>query len=354
AGTRGTVFQDKDNTEGMDNRVVRFLEDRYLLRAESRFGAIWYEMVHDRFIEPIQQANCAWLTAQDSLLRDAVAWEKSGRKDAALLYTGEKLKKALAELGSESLPDAEVREFLAASEAQQASIKEKEAARQALERRKQQSVIVLSLGLVITVALLIFAGWQWRKAEIAKQQAEDTQQVVKQQKDIVMQLFTKVNNEMIPALKKIPGTQEITEEVLQENFHIFHQFYTLSEDMGEESQQEKALSIIMLGDSYHGIGCKGNALALYNQALELQEALVAQAPDNTQAQRTLEEISSKIEQAGNLEHIKKSEYPGYSFGRREKILTQYQQSLKIWKLLANDNPDSRGAKWNLAAGYNPP
>jgi hypothetical protein len=99
AGTRGTVFQGEESTAGMDNQAVRLLEDRFLLRAESRSGAAWYELVHDRFVGPIVQANRAWMDKQGPLLRDAQAWRDSNRTDRSVLYIGEKLAKTLAEGG---------------------------------------------------------------------------------------------------------------------------------------------------------------------------------------------------------------------------------------------------------------
>jgi tetratricopeptide (TPR) repeat protein len=56
-GTRGTAYEGLGQTAGLPNAVVRSLEDRYLLKAEHRGGTRWYELQHDRLIEPIQQAT---------------------------------------------------------------------------------------------------------------------------------------------------------------------------------------------------------------------------------------------------------------------------------------------------------
>jgi len=55
-GTRGTAYEGIDQTAGMPNAVVRSLEDRHLIKAEHRLGIRWYELQHDRLIEPLQQA----------------------------------------------------------------------------------------------------------------------------------------------------------------------------------------------------------------------------------------------------------------------------------------------------------
>jgi hypothetical protein len=59
-GTRGTVFQGPQETAGIPNPLVRALEDIHLVRSETRAGAQWYELTHDRFIEPILESNRNW------------------------------------------------------------------------------------------------------------------------------------------------------------------------------------------------------------------------------------------------------------------------------------------------------
>jgi tetratricopeptide (TPR) repeat protein len=58
-GTRGTAYQGIDQTAGMPNAVVWALEDRHILKAEHRSSTRWYELQHDRLIEPIRQADSA-------------------------------------------------------------------------------------------------------------------------------------------------------------------------------------------------------------------------------------------------------------------------------------------------------
>ncbi len=56
-GTRGTVYRAPEFTGGIPNRVIAILEDEHIIRAEWRAGARWYELTHDRFIEPIRRSN---------------------------------------------------------------------------------------------------------------------------------------------------------------------------------------------------------------------------------------------------------------------------------------------------------
>ena len=60
AGTRGTVYRGPQQTGGMDNDAVDVLEDMHIVRGEWRAGARWYELTHDRLIDPIQKSNREW------------------------------------------------------------------------------------------------------------------------------------------------------------------------------------------------------------------------------------------------------------------------------------------------------
>jgi WD40 repeat protein len=57
AGTRGIVFVPASPDGTPFNRAVLELERQHLVRAERRAGADWYELTHDRLIEPIRTSN---------------------------------------------------------------------------------------------------------------------------------------------------------------------------------------------------------------------------------------------------------------------------------------------------------
>ncbi|MCP4408949.1 MAG: pentapeptide repeat-containing protein [Gammaproteobacteria bacterium] len=64
--TRGTVYQGKNETAGLPNAVVKSLADQFLLRTEVRSGATWYELVHDRFVNPVYRANRDYLFVEQA------------------------------------------------------------------------------------------------------------------------------------------------------------------------------------------------------------------------------------------------------------------------------------------------
>ncbi|MER6947190.1 hypothetical protein ABT294_24455 [Nonomuraea sp. NPDC000554] len=56
-GTRNTVYEGLELTQGMPNAVARALEDRRVLRGEHRLGIRWYELAHDRLISPVRRSE---------------------------------------------------------------------------------------------------------------------------------------------------------------------------------------------------------------------------------------------------------------------------------------------------------
>jgi hypothetical protein len=114
-GIRGQVLQGPVRSRGLENRVIWRLVDAHLVRAEDRRGATWFELAHDRLIEPVRADNAAWREKHLGLLqRQAALWQREGRS-VDLLLRGPALMEAerwAAHHGPE-LTDLE-RDFLAA------------------------------------------------------------------------------------------------------------------------------------------------------------------------------------------------------------------------------------------------
>jgi len=92
--TRGLVMRGKEHTAGLPNAAVEVLERRYLIRADLRGGVRWYELVHDRLIDPIRKSNEAWELARETPLRAAAReWKQSGNEE--LYYRGPVLQAGL-------------------------------------------------------------------------------------------------------------------------------------------------------------------------------------------------------------------------------------------------------------------
>jgi uncharacterized protein YjbI with pentapeptide repeats/Tol biopolymer transport system component len=63
-GFRGLVLREPGRSGDLDNRAIPPLVDAYLVREVKRRGVTWYELVHDRFIKPIQESNARWDAAR--------------------------------------------------------------------------------------------------------------------------------------------------------------------------------------------------------------------------------------------------------------------------------------------------
>ncbi len=59
-GIRAQVRQEAGSSGGLDNALIDVLRSAYVVRAEQRAGALWFELSHDRMVEPVQLDNEAW------------------------------------------------------------------------------------------------------------------------------------------------------------------------------------------------------------------------------------------------------------------------------------------------------
>lgn len=185
AHTRGTVYQGQDTTDGLPNEAVNLLADKFLLRAERRAGGVWYELVHDRFVDPILQANNSWLDEKGLLVRAAIAWDESGRSSSKL-YLGNQLKDTLNNVEWRSLEPV-VMEFLRECGRANQELSEREKAqRRELEQAKQlaeiqvKSTQMLRLYLIIVGVFLLIAISTSISA--TKKSAENSEQATKSAK----------------------------------------------------------------------------------------------------------------------------------------------------------------------------
>lgn len=86
-GIRGQVLMAPNASDGLINTAIWALEKEYLIRAEKRGGATWFELAHDRLIRPIRASNEAWFEKHLSLMqRAADLWTQHNRSEGMLLF----------------------------------------------------------------------------------------------------------------------------------------------------------------------------------------------------------------------------------------------------------------------------
>jgi WD40 repeat protein len=82
SGARGLILSEDVRAQGLSDDVVRRLVDDYLIRSETRRDQTYYELAHDRLIEPIRKNNREWFGRNQSTLiseyNDAVAASSAG------------------------------------------------------------------------------------------------------------------------------------------------------------------------------------------------------------------------------------------------------------------------------------
>lgn len=157
SGTRNIVLQ-KRNSDGLQDDVIQILQGD-LVRAEVRAGQVWYELSHDRLIEPVRKNNREWFEKNLSLFeRQSALWNQQGRSEG-LLLRGKELDKAEKDVKALTLTSDE-QAFLVAC--------------RALQKREQRDLAqrrIIFGALVFSILLLILAGLFWQQAQVSATEA---------------------------------------------------------------------------------------------------------------------------------------------------------------------------------------
>ena len=100
-GIRRQVEREEGASSGLDNQLIAALVGAHLVREEQQRGGTWFELTHDRLIEPIRQDNEDWFTENldwfkaglNTFQQQSELWDRHGRPDG-LLLSGEEVSKA--------------------------------------------------------------------------------------------------------------------------------------------------------------------------------------------------------------------------------------------------------------------
>jgi hypothetical protein len=157
--TRGTVYKDAYVESGLTSGAIAILENLHLIRTEMRGGAPWYELTHDRFIEPIIQSNEDWFDKIEGstsigqrLEERAKGWSHDTPDSRYLLSEGE-LDEALKWLNSADAKDFGVSETLTQFiQASQTSVTRN------LHRQRTLLGTALVVTIVACIAAILFYG----------------------------------------------------------------------------------------------------------------------------------------------------------------------------------------------------
>jgi len=83
---RSQVQMGPEQSDGLPNRTIEKLLDTHLVRAEKRRGTTWFELAHDRLIEPVLSSNDTWFANNlADFQRRAVFWFSQNKLEGLLL-----------------------------------------------------------------------------------------------------------------------------------------------------------------------------------------------------------------------------------------------------------------------------
>jgi WD40 repeat protein len=168
--TRNMILQETESSAGLSNNVIRALQGD-LVRGELRAGQIWYELSHDRLIEPVKTSNRKWFEQNLSVFQQRVLlWGQQGRSEGVLLNEQEL---AQAEKEAEALHiTTEERDFLEQSK--------KQVRRHTRDQVQRRLIFVGFVAAVIALVVAVLFGFSARQASetanAEKLKAEEAQQ----------------------------------------------------------------------------------------------------------------------------------------------------------------------------------
>jgi WD40 repeat protein len=175
---RSQVNREPEASGGLPNRAIESLVDSHLVRAEAARGGIWYELAHDRFVDPILRSNQrAAPSSATRLSEDARAWLKAGR-DPSFLYGGLRLEEAVRSSKESSVQlSPQESEFLAHSQKAEADAQ--------VRRARRLVVAVFVLGVLVLAALIsAWVAWDQRRLSVARELALSATTVAKDDPDL--------------------------------------------------------------------------------------------------------------------------------------------------------------------------
>jgi WD40 repeat protein len=167
-GLRLPVLLGNEEAFGLSGAVLKALGDRYLIRSEQRHGGIYYELAHDRLVEPVQKSNAAWRKRLAPFQQAAELWKESGKKND-LLVADEVLEEGERLDGLQKL-NKEDRTFLDACRQARDARAAREEKKQA-QRRKRAYIV----GAVLVVSVCIAGAWIFHEKDQFQTQVAQAQ-----------------------------------------------------------------------------------------------------------------------------------------------------------------------------------
>ncbi|WP_222265675.1 nSTAND1 domain-containing NTPase [Modestobacter marinus] len=163
-GLRSQVLEGPEPFGEAGHRLLGELLDAHLVRAEMRRQATWYELAHDRLIEPVRRDNAAWRAQHlSSFERAAALWEQEGKPDRLLLLGADLAAAEEDDVVRSGALTHRQREFLEAS---------RRASERSARRRLRQARSIAATMALLLVAASALGLYAWRKSGDAREASD--------------------------------------------------------------------------------------------------------------------------------------------------------------------------------------
>jgi WD40 repeat protein len=269
ARTRSLVYRGEADTEGLSNPAVDILKEAYIIRPVVRGGDTWYELAHDRLVEPIKKSNAEYFEKSPThhLQKLAELWKQQNRPDSLLLKDRDlQENQNLAKANPEEITDRE-REFLDRSQIVQ---------RQTNRMRILNGSIYALAGFLLLA--LIVAGMLYRQSEASAAEARQ-QQVIAQTKEAEAkeQRATAVANEDRANQQQATAQANEAEANRQRNFASAQHLLSDIKEAAQIYSEKSDLSLLLAVESsrFEAAG-DPQVQTIVNQALREMNLLVEQ------------------------------------------------------------------------------
>jgi tetratricopeptide (TPR) repeat protein len=320
---RGQVLRERAQSGGLDNSLIDRLIDAHLVRGEQRVGATWYELAHDRLVEPILHSNEHWFEAHLSKVQQrAQQWERGGEPES-LLVTGTEL--AAARRSTEGLTAGE-RRFLAAS------LKKH---RRLLQIRA--AAVVLFAFLIVTSALGVIARRERDRAEMNLRLATQA----------VDESLSSIGRRQARESADSPEMEAFRKSLL-DKAAAFYAVFTHEDSGNTKLRAEAAWAHSRLGDVNRLLERRDEAVREYKLARSGFQALATQYPKATEYRKALAYCHNWLGETLRME-LEQSQAPNAAM--RTEAMQDYDEALRLQAQIHTNDPADADDAQSLARSF---
>jgi hypothetical protein len=263
---RGSVLREHGVSGKLKNELIEKLIKTHLVRPEQRAGATWYELAHDRLIEPILHDNEMWFAEHlNKLQQRALQWDHEG-EPPALLLTGKDLAEA---------ENWEIRNLSALTEVESRFLS---ACRQKRRRKRQGQV-----ALAVLICLLFAISGLWVEARREQKRAEKNLALAKLAVD---ESLSSAGHEQARESQDSPEIEGLRKELLGKAA-AFYTALIQANGGTEDLRAESASAHSRLADIDRLLDKRDDALSEYKQAIAGFEALARDKPNEVEYRQSL-------------------------------------------------------------------